>query len=216
LRDDARPLALVGDWLEQGAVLGSAPVRVASGAEDPFALLDLQSEVSGAEAAVGGGWVGWLGYDLGGRIERLPPNPRAPAPRRPFSLAFYDHVILFDGRCWWFEALWNDGRDAMLRQRLELWQSRMGTSPPLLRPAATTPFELTGNGVGGHLAAVADCCRRIAEGELFQANFCLRFDARYRGNLVDLFSRALPTARPRFGAVALRRGRASARSSTAS
>ena len=70
-----------------------------------------------AAEAVGGGWVGYLGYDLGRRLERLPPPPPRPAPLPAFALAFYDHVVRCDaGGRWWFEALWTPARAAALRE----------------------------------------------------------------------------------------------------
>jgi para-aminobenzoate synthetase / 4-amino-4-deoxychorismate lyase len=201
LREDARPFALVGDWLGGLTVLGSEPVSVADPESDPFSALDELPEVRGGEALVGGGWVGWLGYGLGARIERLPPSPPAPVVRPSFSLAFYDHLVLFDGERWWFEALWSAERDAELRERLAVWEARLLSAPPPARDAAPTPFALTGNGAAGHLSAVADCRRRIAAGELFQANLCVRLEGQFAGDLVDLFARALPQARPRFGAL---------------
>ncbi|HKO25813.1 MAG TPA: hypothetical protein VJU80_00030, partial [Solirubrobacteraceae bacterium] len=70
LRGEERPFALVGEWLGGLAVLGSAPARVASTDEDPFAVIDSVGSVDGGDAGVlvGGGWVGWLGYGLGARI----------------------------------------------------------------------------------------------------------------------------------------------------
>jgi len=201
LRDDARPFALSGDWLGGATVLGSEPIMTADAGRDPFAVLDDQPVVNGGEARVGGGWVGWLGYRLGATVERLPPPPPAPVPRPAFSLSFYDHVILFDGERWWFEGLWSDERNGALRERLAVWESRLQTEPLPMQAAAPTPFALTGNGAAGHLAAVADCRQRIAAGELFQANLCVRLEARFDGDPVDLFTRALPRARPRFGAL---------------
>ncbi len=115
-------------------------------------------------------------------------------------MAFYDHVVIFDGERWWFEALWTSGRDAALRERLGVWQRRMRSEPPPARDATLTPLEVAANGPCGHVNAVAECCRRIAEGELFQANICLRLQASLTGDLLDLFVRAMPRARPRFGA----------------
>ena len=178
LRGDARPFALVGDWLAGGALFGSEPLRVAAADDDPLALLEALPEVGEGEATVGGGWVGWLGYGVGARIERLPPSPPAPIVRPPFSLAFYDHVVRFDGDRWWFEALWSAERDDTLRRRLAIWEQRLGTGLAPSRPArTTTPFVLAGNGAPGHVAAVADARRRIAEGEVLQANLCLRLEA---------------------------------------
>ena len=201
LRGDARPFALVGDWLGGGAILGSEPIRVAGPDADPFALLEARCELAGSGATVGGGWVGWLGYGLGARVERLPPGPPAPVPQPPFSLAFYDHLVRFDGEGWFFEALRSPEREAALRERLALWQRRLRSPPPRARDVALTPFALASNGAAGHLAAVADCRRRIAAGEVFQANLCVRLEAELDGDVLDLFARALPHARPRFGAL---------------
>jgi len=101
VRGDVRPFALVGDWAGGGALVGSAPVRVARADEDPFALLDEAGPggpgagsgsgraVSGT--AVGGGWFGWLGYGLGRRVEpgtSAPPPQPPPAGLPPFALAY--------------------------------------------------------------------------------------------------------------------------------
>src|SRR4051794_9496742 len=123
MREDERPLALIGSWAGGGAIVASNPVRVAPPGADPFDLLDELPEVPAAtDGAVGGGWFGYLGYSLGGAAERLPPPPR-PGPLPPFDLAFYDHVLRLDaeGR-WWFEAL--AGHDGS-HPRLELLRRRL-------------------------------------------------------------------------------------------
>jgi para-aminobenzoate synthetase / 4-amino-4-deoxychorismate lyase len=201
LREDERPFALVGDWLGGVAVLGSDPASVASPGTDPFSVMESRAASSDGEAVIGGGWVGWLGYGLGAQIERLPPSPPAPVPRPPFSLAFYDHVVLFDGDRWWFEALWSEEREAALHERMAVWNARLQAKPQPARDVSLSPFALARNGAEGHVSAVADCLERIAAGELYQANLCLRLEARWDGDLVDLFARALPLAKPRFGAL---------------
>jgi para-aminobenzoate synthetase/4-amino-4-deoxychorismate lyase len=84
---------------------------------------------------------------------------------------------------------------------MALWQERLLAEPPPAREVATTPFRVSANGRAGHVAAVADCRRRIAEGEILQANLCLRLEAALDGDPLDLFARALPDAHPRFGAL---------------
>jgi para-aminobenzoate synthetase / 4-amino-4-deoxychorismate lyase len=205
LRGEERPFALIGEWLGGLTVLGSAPARVASAGEDPFSVIDSGAPVAAGEdgVRVGGGWVGWLGYGLGARIERLPPSPPAPIPQPGFSLAFYDHVLVHDGQRWWFEALWSDDRDAALRERLSVWRRRLGTTPVPAggADAVPTPFRLAANGAVGHLEAVAECRRRIQAGELYEANLCVRLQASFDGDPLDLFIRAVPAAQPRFGAL---------------
>ena len=110
--------------------------------------------------------------------------------------------MLHDGERWWFEGLWSEARAAFLEQRLRVWSERVRQAPaPAPTPErAPAPFVLASNAGRGHLAAVADCRRRIEAGELYQANLCVRLEARYEGDPLDLFTRAVPRARPRFGA----------------
>jgi para-aminobenzoate synthetase/4-amino-4-deoxychorismate lyase len=203
LRGEEHSFALVGEWVGVAALLGSHPLAVAPAAADPFGLLDeqpVQPAVRSGEVAVGGGWFGWLGYRLGARIERLAPGPPAPVPAPEFSLAFHDHVIVHDGERWWFEALWTRKRDAALKERFAVWEARLASHPDHGGTATSTVFSLAANGADGHVAAVAACRERIVAGEIFQANLCVRLEARFAGDPTDLFARAL-SARPRFGAL---------------
>jgi para-aminobenzoate synthetase / 4-amino-4-deoxychorismate lyase len=197
LRGDARPFALVGAWAGGGAVLGSEPVRVAPAAGDPFELLGAAgSAASGSEAspgsaagpsgagAVGGGWFGYLGYGLGDRVERLPPAPPRPHPLPPFSLAYYDHVLrLYDAGRWWFEALRED------HPRLAVLRDRLAAPAPAAMPYELGPFRAY-PGRAAHARAVEWCRRYIAAGDLYQANLCLRLDADFEGDPLDLFCAA--------------------------
>jgi para-aminobenzoate synthetase/4-amino-4-deoxychorismate lyase len=220
LRGDDRPFALIGAWAGGGAVLGSEPVRVAAPGEDVLALLDDLPTVEwggaeaadggrsghgvasagasdggrsdrGAEAAgvVGGGWVGHLGFELRHAVEPGHPPPPRPAPLPDAALAFYDHVLRLDraGR-WWFEALWTPERAAALERRRTELAARLA-SPPPARPFATTGWRWTPS-PAGHAQAVEACRERIAAGDLFQANLCLRLDGRLEGEPLDLFAAA--------------------------
>src|SRR5436305_2177237 len=87
VRDDKRPFALIGRWAGGGAVIGSDPLVIADPDEDPFALLDQQPHViTDADPdqpiktnvqfnGIGGGWFGYLGYQLGARVEPVGPPP---------------------------------------------------------------------------------------------------------------------------------------------
>jgi para-aminobenzoate synthetase / 4-amino-4-deoxychorismate lyase len=220
VRGDAHPFALVGAWAGGGALVGSEPVEVAPDDADPFVLVDRQPEVVSAgerpaaaaagerpdavapgDGAVGGGWFGFLGYGLGSRLEALPPSPPRPAPLPRFSLGFYDHLLHLDpaGR-WWFEALWSEERDSVLRERLQLLRARLSAGV-VDRPVRVGAFSPVAPGGAGHLAAVAQCRERIAAGEIFQANLCLRLESRFGGDPLDLFARAARSLHPRYGAL---------------
>jgi para-aminobenzoate synthetase / 4-amino-4-deoxychorismate lyase len=212
------PFALTGAWAGDSAIVGAGPLRVAAPDEDPFALLDEQPAVEAAElpeGTVGGGWFGWLGYGLGARVERLAPPPPRPAPLPPFQLAFYDHLLRRDaaGR-WWFEALATAARAAALEARCARLRSLLAEAESATvaggrqvahgdagTPAAPGPrFRIAGPGAAGHLAAVADGRERIAAGEIFQANLCLRLEADWDGDVAALYATAAERLRPARGA----------------
>jgi para-aminobenzoate synthetase/4-amino-4-deoxychorismate lyase len=199
LRGDRMPFLLAGEWAGGGAVAGSEPIRVAEPGEDPFALVD-QPEVDGPEGAVGGGWFGWLGFALGGMVERLPPAPPRPVPLPSAGLGFYDHVLRLDERGrWWFEALVTPAREAHLRRRRDELAARLAVAPER-RPWRLRGMSARGPGYDGHRWAVADAVDRIAAGELFQANLCLRLEGRLDGDPLDAFADVSPDLRAPYGA----------------
>jgi para-aminobenzoate synthetase/4-amino-4-deoxychorismate lyase len=207
VRHDERPFALIGRWAGGGAVIGSEPVRVAGAEEDPFALLDAQPPLAPANGprppvktnvqlnGVGGGWFGYLGYQLGEHVEPVGAPPPTGGALPPFELAFYDHVLRQDaeGR-WWFEALWTEARAAALDARLEELRHRAHTGAQP-RTFATAPWRAT-PGRAGHERAVAACRGRIHDGDLFQANICTRLSSELDGDPLDLFATAVARLRP--------------------
>jgi para-aminobenzoate synthetase/4-amino-4-deoxychorismate lyase len=204
LADEPWPFALSGEWAGGGAVVGSAPLAPPEEAADPFALLDvlpgLDCEPVPA-SAVGGGWFGWLGYRLGRRVETLPEGPPRPVPLPDFQLAYYDNVLRLDAAgTWWFEALHSEQRADALSARLADVRRRLARPPcaPAWSPPAA--FELSVQAQSAHLAAVQECRERIAAGEIFQANVCLRLESRFDGALVELFARAQSRLNPLYGA----------------
>jgi para-aminobenzoate synthetase/4-amino-4-deoxychorismate lyase len=154
------------------AIVGSEPVRLASAFEP---LPDIEG------SGVGGGWFGWLGYGLG--VEPRPPAPPRPVPIPDAALGFYDHVLRLDADGqWWFEALWTDERADALRRRRDELAARL-LSPPPRSPVSLGTFRAT----GGHRGAVAECRERIAAGEIFQANICMRLESSFDGDPAQLF-----------------------------
>ena len=202
VRGDAHPFALAGDWAGGGALIGSEPLIVAGPQEDPFGLLDRQPRVEGhAQEGVGGGWIGYLGYNLGARLERVPPPPPRHVPLPDFALAFHDHLLRLDaqGR-WWFEALWTDERADALNARLDLLRERLAEGVRE-RPVWVGNFQPAPPGGAGHVSAIDECRERIAAGEIFQANLCLRLEAEWQGDPLDLFARTAGTLEPRHAGV---------------
>jgi para-aminobenzoate synthetase/4-amino-4-deoxychorismate lyase len=198
---DARPFALVGAWSAGRALIGSDPLLVVEDAEDPFALLDDQPEITGAvEGETGGGWVGYLGYDLGHLVERLPPRPPRPVPVPGSILAFYDHLLACDDSGqWWFEALWSEEQSERLESRLAQWRRRARTRSPdagRFDCGRFLPFPEP----QAHLVAVSRAIEHIRSGDVFQVNVCTRLEAGFSGDPVELFCTGADRLGPRYGA----------------
>ena len=189
---------LSGAWAGGGTVVASEPLRVAEPHDQPFALLDDMPAIDGRSAspdAIGGGWFGWLGYRLAARVEQVPLADSRPVPLPDFHLAYYDHVMHQDRYgSWWFEALatperWSDLEERLEHVRRRVVEARFATTTPTT--PVPTPLRLGSAVAAQHLRAVAACRERIAAGEIFQANICLRLDARYDGTASTLLRSAL-------------------------
>ena len=65
------------------------------------------------------------------------------------------------------------------------------------RPVWVGSFQPAPPGGAGHMTAIDECRERIAAGEIFQANLCLRLEAEWKGDPLDLFARTAGTLEPR-------------------
>jgi para-aminobenzoate synthetase/4-amino-4-deoxychorismate lyase len=204
LSTEPLPFALTGSWAGGGAILGCAPLAVAGEDSDPFGILDaLPPAPDGRLPAgvVGGGWFGWLGYRLGHRVERVPAGPPRPVPMPEFHLAYYDHVLRLDpAGQWWFEALVGGPRRAALAAALTRLRALLDGPAPPTAGLAPPPFRLSAAAAERHLGAVRDCRARIAAGEIFQANLCVRLESRWAGTATELLADALTRTAPAYGA----------------
>lgn len=154
---------------------------------DAFTTLDDLPEVAGPSGAVGGGWIGYLGYGLTdpGRCPRERELPRA-------AWGWADHVLRRDAEGqWWFEALGAEEPPHELFVELGELVGAADEEPPswevgpLSRPDPET-----------HHKAVRGCVEEIAAGEIFQANICSRFSLPFDGAPLDLFAVGSERLRP--------------------
>jgi para-aminobenzoate synthetase/4-amino-4-deoxychorismate lyase len=206
LRDEPRGVALSGAWLGAATILSSHPLLSVAPDDDPFAALDslpFELDLGGdrCEATVAGGWFGWLGFGLSRAVERVPPPPPRKLVLPQFDLAFHDHVVLrkADGS-WWFQALWTEARAELLSARLACWRSRLSGGAPPVGTFRAEPLTPVGAGLAGHRAAVTETIERIAAGEHSQANLCLRLEAGFEGDPLDLWTTATAAGRPAYAA----------------
>ena len=205
IRTDAHPVALLGSWADGSDVIASEPVLTRSAAAG--ALDDvLDSGASALRAlddagpAFGGGWIGYLGYSAAG--EALPGSGHRRLP--PWWFGYYDHVLRRDQPTgeWFFEALWTAERADALERRFADLSARAAPQP---RPPGDQvgyrcgPFRLIPS-AAGHQAAVRRTVEYIRQGDIFQANICLRTEADFDGDPLDAFCQAATALSPPYAA----------------
>jgi para-aminobenzoate synthetase / 4-amino-4-deoxychorismate lyase len=211
VREDPHPVALLGSWAGGGAVIGSAPVLVRSPPRDLGEVLDGPAPVTGGGpgnpaaartagegpgAVFGGGWIGYLGYGLAGKMIRIPPAPGGPRRLPIWWFGYYDHVLRYEavsGR-WFFEALRTPDRATELERRFRDLSAR-ALAPPPPRDYLCGEFGLVPTS-SQHQEAVRRAVDYIRQGDIFQANICLQLAADFRGDPLDLFCRGASQLHP--------------------
>ena len=145
-----------------------------------------------------GGLAGFLGYDLGRQLERLPAIAIADQELPTIRLALHDWVIAWDrneGRAW-LAGRAVDERVGRLDDRLDAVREHLAAPPP----TADQGVELGGIEPGGielrsglsraaYEAGVESIRQSIAEGQIYQANLTRRLEAPFRGDPWPLYRR---------------------------
>ncbi|WP_229741990.1 chorismate-binding protein, partial [Kocuria dechangensis] len=205
LRDQPGLVALLGDWHHGDALIAVRPVHVLGADEDPFEAVDTSGRTDpGAPGSFGGGWIGYLGYQLGGRLEQLPEAPPCSGGLPDHHLAHYDHAL----RCradtgeWVLESL--PGADpARVRETAMIVADALADADRQdtggARPYRCGPFTADASR-DEHAAAVARTLGHIRDGDVFQANICRSLGAGFEGDPLDLFCAGVEALAPRFAA----------------
>ena len=176
---------------------------------DAFAALEAALRPHARAALPGlppfqGGAVGFLGYELGHRLERLP-APRVRGMALPdMAVGLYDRVAAFDretGGAW----VVCSGADAAARAQGLAALLAAAPEPPAddARPLVAPPGWRAELPRARHEAAVARIIEYIRAGDIYQANMTQRFLARLAPGVrpLDLYRRLRPRTAAPFSAL---------------
>ena len=180
---------------------------------DPFGVLgEMLAEHALPRAdkpvPLGGGLVGYLGYDLCHHVERLPCTTTDDIAVPDLALGAYDVVYGYDheaGRGWILSTglpEWGTHGEARARGRAAwLAEAIRGTQASRVDGPATTAGAPDRNFTReGYLSAVARALEYIAAGDIFQVNLSQRFDAPLRVPAWELYLRLRERNRAPFAA----------------
>ena len=206
LLESARP-GRHGRW----SYLGADPVALLESPGGPGATAGRDDPLADARRLLGrldpghldgrdvppflGGLVGYVGYDLGRRLERIPERARADQPMPDLRLALHDWVIAWDRRSGraYLAGRAVDGETGRLAARLaevrRILASRPADPPgaeSVAPPALTFTSGLDRSAFEAGVEAIRDA---IARGEIYQANLTRRLETSFDGDPWPLFRR---------------------------
>jgi para-aminobenzoate synthetase component 1 len=178
----------------RGGVLAADDEAIWRTLHQAFAAVHLAAERR--ECPYVPGWIGYLGYELGRHVERLPGRARRDGPSDDLRLAFFDALAVHDAveRTWWLAELRFDDPPAGAGQAaaalLQAARVAANQPPPLdgardrrlddvletdadpvLLPAAEASSNFTPR---QYEQAVARAIDYIAAGDIFQVNLSQR------------------------------------------
>jgi para-aminobenzoate synthetase/4-amino-4-deoxychorismate lyase len=202
---DAHPVALAGAWAGGSDIIASNPVAISR----QLSVFDgcFREEPGG----FGGGWIGYLGYGSAAGYLPVPPAPGGLRHLPESWWGYYDHVLRRDRATgqWYFEALLPAGgrnfstaeaaRGEALEARLAELRRRAAAGPPAAVPYEVGPFTLTPS-PAEHQESVRRAVDYVRQGDIFQANICLRLEAAFRGDPLEAFCAAVTRLNPPYAA----------------
>jgi len=213
-RLSARDTPLGGRWSFAGAWPTAVVEGSAADDADPLARVEealrplaaarrgaLEAPDGGAAEAPPfvGGAVGFIGYDYGRRLERLPSGARADHRFADVRFGIYPHVLAFDhvtggavlvGAREGFPEAWERLQEALARHAARGPGHALG-GPEWASdrvPGARAPLARTFDRAG-YEGAVRRAIEYIRAGDIFEVNLAQRFEARFPGSAAALYAR---------------------------
>jgi para-aminobenzoate synthetase component 1 len=140
-----------------------------------------------------GGLVGFLGYDLGHALERLPSISFDDQGLPPLRLALHDWVVAWDRRTGeaWLGGRVLDDDPRRLERRLDDVHARLTTGPGTDAPPEPEDPQRFRSSLSrpAYEAGVAEVREHIARGDIYQANLTRRLEAPFDGDPWSLYRR---------------------------
>jgi para-aminobenzoate synthetase component 1 len=167
-------------------------LRWLAGWLDQFGLADPSEMPDPDRPPFQGGMIGYFGYDLAPRLERLPRKAPRDSRLPDIRLALYDTAVTIDHASGavelWAHDLLGEGATAAERRFRDWRRALAKAGPSLVRGSQLGPLESNFSREEYH-AAVGRVLEYIAAGDIFQANLSQRFEARGRPEPLDLYLR---------------------------
>ena len=189
LLDAGRPAAARGryDLLSAWPVAQLAPGQGESGAAF-FERLREQLEIlgpaqlpAGADLPFAGGLLGYLAYDFGRRIERLPEQARDDLGLGDAVFGLYAWALISDHQARTSQLVFHPTLPAAEQARLlALFEEPAGEAEAQVSFALLAPFQADIE-QARYAEAIARIQAYIASGDCYQVNYSQRFQARYQG-----------------------------------
>jgi para-aminobenzoate synthetase component I len=175
---------------------------VLAGLLGKFGLADPTENPEPAAPPFQGGMIGYFGYDLAPRLERLPRRVPRDSRLPDIRLALYDTAVIVDRHLrrveLWAWDMFDEGASA-LRRRFNRWRRALerglrsahgGPTTPTAPLEPTSAFDRS-----NYLKTVQRVLDYIAAGDVFQVNLSQRFTAHGAQQPLELY-RALKAASP--------------------
>jgi para-aminobenzoate synthetase component 1 len=207
-------------WAIDRIAPGGEATAEAAGADDPLGALARWLEAAGLNAPAGpeidaeslpfrGGAIGFYGYDLAPRIERLPRRVPRDSALPDILFGRHDTAVVVDHATGTAAIVATDDRgegDTARLRRLDRWRARLENPPPPPTPGRPDGPLASNVEPAAYRAAVRRALEYIAAGDIFQVNLSQRFAAPGPFDPLDLFLRLRRVSPAPFAAMLRRPG----------
>jgi para-aminobenzoate synthetase component 1 len=172
------------------------PLAELAGLLRRFDLANPEQEINSDRPPFRGGLIGFIGYDLAPRLERLPRRWPRDSRLPDIRMALYDTVVVHDARTGSVSVqgwdLFGEGSVAVSR-RCRRWRKAIEQAPatpvPMVRRTAAVAPLVSSFDRASYVNNVRGVLEYIAAGDVFQVNLSQRFSTRGIADPLDVYLR---------------------------